>query len=248
MNPAKRRTVIAGNWKMNFTPAEATAFINEIKPMVAGKDNCDIIFCAPYVTIAAAMEAAEGTNIKIGAENVHFAPKGAYTGEVSAQMIAETGAKYVIVGHSERRQYHNETNDIVRTKAAQVMANGMIPIICVGETMDEKQAGKTMSIIESGVRESIPSEITGPIIIAYEPRWAIGAGLTPTDAEIADAHALIAKTLSEMGLSGTPILYGASVKGSNAAEIMSIPNVDGVLVGGASLKCDDFIPIITSVK
>ena len=248
MNPAKRRTVIAGNWKMNFTPAEATAFINEIKPLVAGKDNCDIIFCAPYVTIAAAQEAAKGSNIKIGAENVHFAEKGAYTGEVSAQMIASTGAKYVIVGHSECRMYHGDTNATVRTKAQNALDNGLIPIICVGETMEEKQSGQTMNIIESGVRESVPENPQSEIIIAYEPRWAIGAGLTPSDTEIATAHTLIAKTLSEMGLGGTAILYGASVKGTNAASIMSIPNVDGVLVGGASLKSDDFIPIITSVK
>ena len=163
-------------------------------------------------------------------------------------MIAATGAKYVIVGHSERRQYHGETNDIVRQKATIALAAGLTPIICVGETMDEKQAGKTMDIIESGVRESVPNDPDGKIIVAYEPRWAIGAGLTPTDAEIATAHKLIADTLADMGLTGTPVLYGASVKGTNAAQIMSIPNVDGVLVGGASLKPDDFIPIITSVK
>ena len=158
------------------------------------------------------------------------------------------GAKYVIVGHSERRQYHNETNDIVRQKVTAALSAGLTPIVCVGETMDEKQAGKTMEIIESGVKESIPNDTNKNIIVAYEPRWAIGAGLTPTKEEIAEAHKLIADTLMSMGLSGTPILYGASVKGSNAAEIMSIPNVDGVLVGGASLKPDDFIPIITSVK
>lgn len=232
--------IIAGNWKMNGSRATLNKMISDLDKI---ETNNTIILCVPYTMLGAGTD-----TISIGAQDASAYTHGAYTGEVSAQMIADTGAKYVIVGHSERRQYHNETNDIVRTKAAQVMANGMIPIICVGETMDEKQAGKTMSIIESGVRESVPSEITGPIIIAYEPRWAIGAGLTPTESEIADAHTLIANTLSDMGLGGTPILYGASVKGSNAHEIMSIPNVDGVLVGGASLKSDDFIPIITSVK
>jgi triosephosphate isomerase len=188
------------------------------------------------------------TNVSIGAQDISQHPHGAYTGEVSAKMVAATGAKYTIIGHSECRQYHGDTNDTVRTKAELAIDAGLTPIICVGETMDEKQAGKTMEIIESGVRESIPSDVSSPIIIAYEPRWAIGAGLTPTRDEIATAHTLIANTLAEMGLSGTPVLYGASVKGSNAAEIMSIPNVDGVLVGGASLKSDDFIPIITSVK
>ena len=163
-------------------------------------------------------------------------------------MVAATGAKYAIVGHSERRQYHGETNDAVRAKAAAAIAAGLTPIICVGETMSEKEAGKTMAIIESGVRECVPDGAAGRVIIAYEPRWAIGAGLTPTADEIAGAHTLIADTLASMGMAGTPVLYGASVKGNNAAEIMSIPHVDGVLVGGASLKPDDFIPIITSVN
>ena len=232
--------IIAGNWKMNGSR-------DGLVEMVAGLQNVEtnntIILCVPYTMLGAGTD-----RVAIGAQDVSAHTHGAYTGEVSAQMIADTGAKYVIVGHSECRQYHGDTNNSVRNKASQALANGLIPIICVGETMEEKQAGKTMTVIESGVRESVPSDVSTPIIIAYEPRWAIGAGLTPTSAEIAEAHTLIAKTLREMGLGGTPILYGASVKGSNAAEIMSIPNVDGVLVGGASLKCDDFIPIITSVK
>ena len=215
--------------------------------MVAALQNIEtennIILCVPYTMLS-----VPSGRVSIGAQDVSTHDHGAYTGEVSAQMIAATGAKYVIVGHSERRQYHGETNDIVRQKAAIALAAGLTPIICVGETMDEKQAGKTMDIIESGVRESVPNDPDGKIIVAYEPRWAIGAGLTPTDAEIATAHKLIADTLADMGLAGTPVLYGASVKGTNAAQIMSIPNVDGVLVGGASLKPDDFIPIITSVK
>ena len=138
MNPAKRRTVIAGNWKMNMTPAEATAFINEIKPMVAGKDNCDIIFCAPYVTIAAAMEAAKGSNIVIGAENVHFAAKGAYTGEVSAEMLKAIGVDTVIIGHSERRQYFGETDKTVNLRTKAALEAGLKAIVCVGETLDRK--------------------------------------------------------------------------------------------------------------
>lgn len=202
-----------------------------------------VILCVPYTMLCVASD-----GVALGAQDVSAHDKGAYTGEVSAAMLADAGAKYVIVGHSERRQYHEETNNIVRQKASAALSCGLIPIICVGETMEEKQAGKTMAVIESGVRESVPSDVSTDIIIAYEPRWAIGAGLTPTDAEIAAAHTLIADTLKSMGLGGTPVLYGASVKGNNAAEIMSIANVDGVLVGGASLKPDDFIPIITSVK
>ena len=215
--------------------------------MVAALQNLDskntVVLCVPYTMLC-----VDGGRVNIGAQDVSAHEHGAYTGEVSAAMIADAGAKYVIVGHSERRAYHNETNDIVRQKASTAIGAGLTPIICVGETMDEKQAGKTMTIIESGVRESVPSDAHGNIVIAYEPRWAIGAGLTPTNAEIANAHKLIADTLESMGLGGTPILYGASVKAANAAEIMSIPNVDGVLVGGASLKPDDFIPIITSAE
>ena len=232
--------IIAGNWKMNGSRDSLVHMVTALQD-IDSKNT--VILCVPYTMLG-----VDGGRVAIGAQDASAHDHGAYTGEVSANMIAATGAKYVIVGHSERRQYHGETNDIVRAKAAAVIAAGLTPIICVGETMDEKQAGKTMAIIESGVRESVPNDANNNVIVAYEPRWAIGAGLTPTDTEIATAHKLIADTLTSMGLGGTPVLYGASVKGSNAAQIMSIPNVDGVLVGGASLKPDDFIPIITSVK
>ena len=232
--------IIAGNWKMNGSRDSLVHMVTALQD-IDSKNT--VILCVPYTMLG-----VDGGRVAIGAQDASAHDHGAYTGEVSANMIVATGAKYVIVGHSERRQYHGETNDIVRAKAAAVIAAGLTPIICVGETMDEKQAGKTMAIIESGVRESVPNDANNNVIVAYEPRWAIGAGLTPTDSEIADAHKLIADTLTSMGLGGTPVLYGASVKGTNAAQIMSIPNVDGVLVGGASLKPDDFIPIITSVK
>ena len=231
--------IIAGNWKMNGT---REMLKNMIEALRGVKTKNRVILCVPYPLL----DAESGTAF-IGAQHVSRHDHGAFTGEVSANMIAATGAKYVIVGHSECRAYHSDTNDIVRAKAAAAIAAGLTPIICVGETMDEKQAGKTMAIIESGVRESIPSDARD-VIVAYEPRWAIGAGITPTADEISAAHTLIANTLTDMGLDGTPVLYGASVKGSNAAEIMSIANVDGVLVGGASLKPDDFIPIITSIE
>ncbi len=232
--------IIAGNWKMNGTH-------DTLDNMIDGLDKIDtknrVILCVPYTMLRT------GTSrVAIGAQDVSAHTHGAFTGEVSAAMVAATGAKYTIVGHSECRQYHGDTNATVREKATLALANGLTPIICVGETMDEKQAGQTMEIIASGVRESVPSDAAAPVIVAYEPRWAIGAGITPTTDEIANAHTLIAETLADMGLAGTPVLYGASVKGSNAAEIMSIPNVDGVLVGGASLKIDDFIPIITSME
>lgn len=231
--------IIAGNWKMNGTREMLKNMLNALRD-VATKNR--VILCVPHTLLN-----TESDTASIGAQDVSTHDHGAYTGEISATMLRDAGAKYVIVGHSERRMYHGETNDIVRHKAAAAIASGLTPIICVGETMDEKQAGKTMAIIESGVRESVPTDARN-VIVAYEPRWAIGAGLTPTAEEIAAAHTLIADTLADMGLDGTPVLYGASVKGSNAAEIMSIAHVDGVLVGGASLKPDDFIPIITSVK
>lgn len=232
--------IIAGNWKMNGTRTALSEMINALQNI---DTQNTIILCVPYTLLN-----IDSGRIALGAQDTSTHDHGAYTGEVSAQMIAETGAKYVIVGHSERRQYHGETNNIVQQKAAAAMAAGLSPIICIGETMDEKQSGIAMQVIESGVRECVPPNTNKNIIIAYEPRWAIGAGITPTDDEIAAAHKLIADTLSNMGLTNIPILYGASVKATNAAQIMSIPNVDGVLVGGASLKPDDFIPIITNVK
>ena len=202
-----------------------------------------VILCVPFTMLG-----EKSAIIAFGAQDVSSHERGAYTGEVSASMLAATGAKYVIVGHSERRMYHDETNDIVRDKATRALESGLTPIICVGETMDEKRAGKTTDVITAAVRESVPANVHDDIIIAYEPRWAIGAGITPTNEEIATAHRVIAETLSYMGLDGTPILYGASVNSTNVADIVAIENVAGVLVGGASLKPDEFIPIIESAR
>ena len=201
-----------------------------------------VILCVPFLFVG-----VKNGPAAIGAQDVSIHDHGAFTGEISASMLRDAGVKYVIVGHSERRMYHGETNEIVNKKAQMALSAGITPIICVGETMEERDAGKTMEIIESGVLESVPAN-GGDVIVAYEPRWAIGAGITPTEEDIAAAHALIAETLEKMGRGNTPILYGASVKGNNAAQIMSIPHVDGVLVGGASLKPDDFIPIIMATK
>ena len=232
--------IIAGNWKMNGT---RTALAEMLDAIAGVTTENRVILCVPFTMLR------HGTDsVAIGAQDISTHARGAYTGEVSGAMIAETGAKYVIVGHSERRMYHDETNDIVRAKAEMALENGLTPIICVGETMDEKRAGKTLEIIESGVRESVPENVTDDIIIAYEPRWAIGAGITPTAEDIATAHRVIAETLSYMGLDGTPILYGASVNAGNVAEIVAIKNVSGVLVGGASLKIPEFIPIIQNAK
>ena len=232
--------IIAGNWKMNGSRAALGEMIDAITPV---RTENRVILCVPFTMVRAGTE-----NVAIGAQDISAHEKGAYTGEVSGTMLAEAGAKYVIVGHSERRMYHDETNDIVRAKAARALESGLTPIICVGETADERRAGKTLEIITSGVRESVPENVSGDIIIAYEPRWAIGAGITPTADDIATAHRVIAETLSYMHLIGTPILYGASVNSKNVADIVAIENVDGVLVGGASLKPDEFIPIIENAK
>ena len=231
--------IIAGNWKMNGTRSG----LSEMQTALAGVNTENrVILCVPFTFI-------DGTTgpAAIGAQDVSEHDHGAFTGQVSATMLADAGAKYVIVGHSERRMYNGDTNEIVRHKAEMALSAGITPIICVGETAEERDAGKTLEIIESGVRESVPMG-NGGVIVAYEPRWAIGAGITPSNDDIATAHKMIADILKSMGRGDTPILYGASVKGTNAAEIMSIPHVDGVLVGGASLKSDDFIPIITAIK
>ena len=255
MNPAKRRTVIAGNWKMNFTPAEAKEFIKNVTPLVAGKDNCDIIFCAPYVTIAAAMEAAEGTNIKIGAENVHFAPKGAYTGEVSAEMLRAIGVEYVIVGHSERRQYFAETDETVNLRTKAALAAGMKVILCLGEVKEERLNGITNEVVSMQTKlalKDITEEQLAQVIIAYEPVWAIGTGLTATPEQADETCGVIRETVKALYGSDAAekiiIQYGGSMNAANAAELLAKENVDGGLIGGASLKAKDFSIIVDAAQ
>ena len=255
MNPAKRRTVIAGNWKMNFTPAEAVAFINEIKPMVAGKDNCDVIFCAPYVTIAAALEAAKGSNIVIGAENVHFAPKGAYTGEVSAEMLKAIGVDTVIIGHSERRQYFGETDETVNLRTKAALAAGMRVILCMGEVKEQREAGITNEICAMQIKldlAGISAEDMKNVIIAYEPVWAIGTGLTATPEQAEETCGVIRDVLVELYgkdvAEATTIQYGGSMNDANAADLLAKPNIDGGLIGGASLVAKKFTAIVDAAQ
>ena len=255
MNPAKRRTVIAGNWKMNFTPAEATAFIKEIAPMIEGKDNCDVIFCAPFVTIAAAMEAAKGTKIEIGAENVHFAPKGAYTGEVSAEMLKAIGVNTVIIGHSERRQYFGETDQTVNLRTKAALAAGMRVILCMGEVKEEREAGITNEVCGMQIKldlAGVSAEEMKNVIIAYEPVWAIGTGLTATPEQAEETCGAIRNVLVELYGSevaeATTIQYGGSMNEKNAAELLSKPNVDGGLIGGASLVAEKFTAIVDAAQ
>ena len=255
MNPAKRRTVIAGNWKMNFTPAEATAFINEIKPMVAGKDNCDVIFCAPYITIPAAMEAAKGSNIVIGAENVHFAEKGAYTGEVSAKMLKSIGVDTVIIGHSERRQYFGETDETVNLRTKAALAAGMRVILCMGEVKEQREAGITNEICAMQIKldlAGISAEDMKNIVIAYEPVWAIGTGLTATPEQAEETCGVIRDVLVELYgkdvAEATTIQYGGSMNEKNAADLLAKPNIDGGLIGGASLVAEKFTAIVDAAQ
>ena len=250
-----RKTVIAGNWKMNMTPSQTKAFIEELAPMVAGKDKCDIVLCVPFVDIATAVEAAKGTNIKIGAENVHFKESGAYTGEVSAQMLKEIGTEYVIVGHSERRQYFAETDETVNLRTKAALAAGLKVILCVGELLEARQSGITEEIVSMQTKldfAGIPEEDLKNVIIAYEPVWAIGTGLTATPEQADEACGIIRnvieKLYSKKAADEITIQYGGSMNDANAKELLSKDNVDGGLIGGASLKTDKFTAIVDAAN
>ena len=250
-----RRYVIAGNWKMNFTPSEATAFINEIKPMVEGKNNCDIIFCAPCVTIGAAMEAAKGSNIKIGAQNVHFEEKGAFTGEISAKMLKEIGVEYVIIGHSERRQYFGETDHTVNLRTKAALAAGLKVLLCLGEVKEERLAGITNEVVGMQTKldlAGISAEELKNVIIAYEPVWAIGTGLTATPEQADETCGAIRNVVAELYGADVAeeiiIQYGGSMNEKNAAELLSKVNVDGGLIGGASLVAEKFNAIVDAAQ
>ena len=250
-----RRYVIAGNWKMNFTPSEATAFINEIKPMVDGKNNCDIIFCAPFVTIASAMEAAKGSNIKIGAQNVHFEEKGAFTGEISAKMLKEIGVEYVIIGHSERRQYFGETDHTVNLRTKAALAAGLKVLLCLGEVKEERLAGITNEVVGMQTKldlAGISADELKNVIIAYEPVWAIGTGLTATPEQADETCGVIRDVVADLYGRDVAeeliIQYGGSMNDKNAAELLSKVNVDGGLIGGASLVAEKFNAIVDAAQ
>ena len=250
MNKAVRKAVIAGNWKMNKTPAEAKELITAIAPLV--KDaGCDVVACVPYVDIATAIEAAKGTNIKIGAENCHWAVSGAFTGEISPAMLREAGCTWVLTGHSERRHVLGESPDFVGKKTAFALEQGFSVILCIGETLAERKAGKLNSILwlqlERGLAGLGPNADYSRLAVAYEPVWAIGTGQTASDEDIRMVHTLVRELLSSLlgsnGI-GIQILYGGSVKPDNAKAILSLDNVDGLLVGGASLQAQSFADIV----
>lgn len=254
MNKATRQAVIAGNWKMNKTPAETTALINEMKPLVKDAD-CGVVLCVPYVDIAAAVEAAKGSNIKIGAENVHFKESGAFTGEVSAKMLCECGVEYVIVGHSERRQYFGETDQTVNLRALAGLNAGLKVIICVGETLEQRELGYTETLLKFQTKmalTNVTADQLKNVIIAYEPVWAIGTGVTATADQADEGNGYVRAALAEVYgkdvAETVTVQYGGSMNAKNADELLSKVNVDGGLIGGASLKAEDFSIIVKAAS
>ena len=249
-----RRKVIAGNWKMNMLPNETIDFIQELTPLVKDTKN-EVILCVPYIDLFYALLHVQDTNIKIGAQNMHWEEKGAYTGEISGKMLKSIGVEYVIIGHSERRQYFAETDETVNKKIKSALANGLKPIVCVGETLEQREAGQTEQIVTSQIEKAfkdIPASSLEQIIIAYEPIWAIGTGKTATKEDANTTIMQIRKKLAEIygqnEADGVIIQYGGSVKSSNAKELFEMSDIDGGLVGGASLKVDEFSKIVNYNK
>lgn len=240
----------AGNWKMNGT----LAALAEVRSLVAAHPApaCEMLLCPPATLIARMAEAVQGSALKIGGQDCHPKASGAHTGDISAAMLADAGASHVILGHSERRTDHGETDALVKAKAEAALASGLIAIVCIGETEAERDAGQTLTVIGTQLDGSIPADATAAnLVVAYEPVWAIGTGRTPTLAEIAEVHAFLRDRLRGLignEAAGVRLLYGGSVKPSNATEIFAVPHVDGALVGGASLKAADFGAIVAALS
>ena len=239
-----RKKIIAGNWKMNMTPSEAVALVNELKPLVVN-DEVDVVFCVPAIDIIPAMEAAKGTNIQIGAENMYFEEKGAYTGEISPNMLNDAGVKYVIIGHSERREYFAETNETVNKKVLRAFEHGITPIICCGESLTQREQGITIDWIRQQIKIAflnVTADQAKTAVIAYEPIWAIGTGKVATTEQAEEVCAAIRACIGEIYDEATAqairIQYGGSVSAASAPELFAQPDIDGGLVGGASLKPD----------
>jgi triosephosphate isomerase len=246
-----RRPLVAGNWKMNGLKASASELAQMIEGAADLARNADLLVCPPATLIATFAAQANGSTVAIGAQDCHAEKTGAYTGDISAEMLADAGATAVIVGHSERRSLHGETDAQVRAKAQAGLRAGLQVIVCVGETKDERAAGRTLAVVGAQLDGSVPDGAQA-LVIAYEPVWAIGTGLTPTAADVGQVHGFIRKNLSDRFGPATAgsirILYGGSVKPSNAKELMAVSDVDGALVGGASLKADDFLGIAAAYR
>ena len=250
-----RKPIIAGNWKMNKTPAEAAALVNELKPLVADA-ACDVVVCVPAVDIAAVKEAAAGSNIKVGAQNVHWAASGAYTGELSADMLVAAGVEYVVIGHSERRQYFGETDRTVNKRVLAAVGAGLKAILCVGEMKEVREAGATDGLVDfqtiMALNGLTAEQVANEVIIAYEPVWAIGTGLTATDEQanetIGVIRKAIARTYGQECADKVRIQYGGSMNPKNVGGLMAQPEIDGGLIGGASLKAADFSLVVNYDK
>lgn len=245
-----RKPIITGNWKMNKTPKETAELINQLKPLVA-QAECEVVVCPPAVCLAAAAEALKGSNIKLGAQNVHWARSGAFTGEISADMLKELDVEYVILGHSERRQYFGETDEGVNKRALFALSNGLIPIICVGESLEQREKGVTAEVVSGQVREALKgftAENAADTVIAYEPIWAIGTGKTATSEQanevIMQIRGVVRELFGEETAEKTRIQYGGSMNPKNASELMGMSDIDGGLIGGASLKAEDFAAVV----
>ena len=239
-----RRKIVAGNWKMNMTPSQAVALVEELKPLVVSED-VDVVFCVPAIDIIPVVEACKGTNIAVGAENMYFEEKGAFTGEISPSMLTDAGVKYVVLGHSERREYFAETNETVNKKVLKAFEHGITPIMCCGETLTQREQGVTMDFIRQQVKVgllNVTADQAKTMVIAYEPIWAIGTGKVATTEQAQEVCAAIRVCIGEIYDEATAeairIQYGGSVNGKNAAELFAQADIDGGLVGGASLKAD----------
>src|SRR5574341_322796 len=248
---SKRRPIIAGNWKMNKTAAEARDLATKLAPLVSGVKDRDIVLAPPFTALQSVGEAIKGTNMALAAQNLHWEDKGAFTGEISAEMLLDLGCKYVIIGHSERRQYFGETDETVNKKVKQALKKGLLPILCVGETLTEREAGRLTEVIGrqvTGGLKDIAAEDMKKVVIAYEPVWAIGTGKTATPEQANEVHALIRKTVKSLYTTeiaeGVRIQYGGSVTPENVSSLMTKPDIDGALVGGASLKPESFAALV----
>jgi len=245
-----RKPIIAGNWKMNMTPAQAKELVSALVPLV--KDAaCDVVICPPFVDLCAVKPLIENTNIRLGVQNIHWAEKGAYTGEISADMLKAHGVEFAIVGHSERRQYFGETDETVNLRAKTAIAAGITPIICVGESLEQREGGVTDTIVANQTKAALAGMDAADVanlVIAYEPIWAIGTGKTATkedaNATIAVIRAAVREVYGEQTADAVRIQYGGSMNPKNAAELMSMPEIDGGLIGGASLKAEDFSKVV----
>jgi triosephosphate isomerase len=250
MNP-KRRPIIAGNWKMNKTSAEARDLATKLLPLVSTVKDRDIVLAPPFTALSAVAEAIKGTNVALSAQNLFWEDKGAFTGEISAEMLLDLGCKYVIIGHSERRQFFGDTDETVNRKVKQALKKGMLPILCVGETLAEREAGKLTEVISRQVKgglKDITVEDMKNVVIAYEPVWAIGTGKTATPEQANEVHALIREKVKSLYTAdiaeGLRIQYGGSVTPENVSSLMAKPDIDGALVGGASLKPESFAALV----